>query len=157
MIFAGDALHAAHDLHGPLAVQLVEGEIQDGRDLLLPANAAIAMLADRGLHPAACLGRDIRAAVYDFRHSWHRHAGLLAMKAIVVPFRTVPRLGVTAELMAIECSENPSVSKVSSDDAGSGTGNVDSAADRPLASLPKRSETVSQLSAEEACRSARIG
>ena len=77
MILAGDPLHAAHDLHGPLAVQLVEGEIQDRRDLLLPANTAIAMLPDGGLNAAAGLRRNVRATIDDLRHGGDGHPGLL--------------------------------------------------------------------------------
>ena len=35
MITTGDALHASDDLERPLAVELVEGQLQDGRDPLI--------------------------------------------------------------------------------------------------------------------------
>ena len=60
---AGDPLDAADDLQRPLALELVEDELEQRRWRAATGGPLVAVLADGRLDPPAGLGGDVRAAV----------------------------------------------------------------------------------------------
>ena len=60
MVLPGDALDAADDLQRPLAFELVEDDLEEGRPTRRALGPLIARVADRGFDPAAGLGRTHR-------------------------------------------------------------------------------------------------
>ena len=77
LIVDGDPFDATDDLERPFAVELVEYQLEDGRDALLSAHRSIAVLTNCGLYAATCFGCHVRAAVDDLGHRRHRDARLL--------------------------------------------------------------------------------
>ena len=55
----GHTLHAPDDLERPLAVELMEDQLQDRGDPLLATDPLVAVLADGRLHPLPGLGRHV--------------------------------------------------------------------------------------------------
>ncbi len=77
VVLPGHALDAADDLEGPLALELVEDDLDQRGAAGRALRSLVPDIADRGLHPAARLGRHVRAAVDDLRDGRDRDPGLL--------------------------------------------------------------------------------
>ena len=73
----GDPLDAAHDLERPLALELVEDQLEERRPARRPDRPLVAVLADDRLDATARRGRHVGAAVDDLRDGRDGDAGLV--------------------------------------------------------------------------------
>ena len=117
---AGDALHAPDDLERPLAVELVEDQLQDRRDPLLATGPPVAVLADGRLDPLPRLGRHIGPAVDHLRHRRDRHAGLRGDERDGRAVAGRRRLGAIVEPWR-QCSDSGGLRKFRTHVAAGGT------------------------------------
>ena len=107
----GDTLHAPDDLQRPLAVELVEDQLEDGRDPLIASRPVVAVLADGRLDPPARLGRHVGSAVDHLRDRRHRHAGLCGDDRDRRPVPRPAPLRARRSRSCIQCSDiDPKVS-----------------------------------------------
>ena len=147
LVAPGDPLDAAHDLQRPLALELVEDELQQLRPTRGADRPLVVVPADDRLDPATGARRHVRPPVEDLRDRRRGDARLARDHGEGRPVAASPAF---RRRHARECSAasdrkfRPNLRRGIRDGDGSG---VDATVDRaPRVARPKRASDISQLS-----------